>query len=80
MNSQRTAEGRQCGEGPSSPSSSNPAAGASSFPVCSRAQVVGHEGTNGHLGGLIVVVIVDESLIAAGSSMAAPRQVPRQHS
>ena len=32
-----------------------------------RAQVLGHEGTNGHLGGLIVVVIVDESLIAAGS-------------
>ena len=32
-----------------------------------RAQVPGHEGTNGHFGGLIVVVIVDESLIAAGS-------------
>ena len=29
--------------------------------------VVGHEGTNGHLGGLIVVVIVDESFIAVGS-------------
>ena len=32
-----------------------------------RAQVLGHEGTNGHLGELIVVVIVDESLIAVGS-------------
>ena len=32
-----------------------------------RVQVPGHEGTNGHFGGLIVVVIVDESLIAAGS-------------
>ena len=32
-----------------------------------RAQVPGHESTNGHFGGLIVVVIVDESLIAAGS-------------
>ena len=31
------------------------------------AQVVGHEGTNGHLGGLIVVVIVVESLITTGS-------------
>ena len=37
------------------------------FPGLLRAQVPGHEGTNGHLGGLIVVVIVDESLIAAGS-------------
>ena len=32
-----------------------------------RVQVLGHEGANGHFGGLIVVVIVDESLIAAGS-------------
>ena len=40
------------------------------LPVCwlgPRAQVLGHEGTHGHFGGLIVVVIVDESLIAAGS-------------
>ena len=32
-----------------------------------RAQVLGHKGTHGHFGGLIVIVIVDESLIAAGS-------------
>ena len=32
-----------------------------------RVQVLGHKGANGHFGGLIVVVIVDESLIAAGS-------------
>ena len=32
-----------------------------------RAQVLGHKGTHGHFGGLIIVVIVDKSLIAAGS-------------
>ena len=48
-----------------------------------RVQVLGHEGTNGHFGGLIVVVIVDESPIAAGSRLGPweiPRQVPRQRS
>ena len=35
--------------------------------VAPRAQVVGHEGANGHLGGLIVVVIVVESLTPIGS-------------
>ena len=41
--------------------------GLPASPVAPRVQVVGHEGTNGHLGGLIVVVIVVESLIAIGS-------------
>ena len=40
--------------------------GLPASPVVPRA-VVGHEGTNGHLGGLIVVVIVNESFIAIGS-------------
>ena len=40
--------------------------GLPASPVAPRA-VVGHEGTNGHLGGLIIIVIVDESLIAVGS-------------
>ena len=40
--------------------------GLPASPVVPRA-VVSHEGTNSHLGGLIVVVIVDESLIAVGS-------------
>ena len=41
--------------------------GLPAFPVAPRVQVVGHEGTNGHLGGLIVVVIIVESLTTIGS-------------
>ena len=40
--------------------------GLPASPVVPRA-VVGQEGTNGHLGGLIVVVIVNESFIAISS-------------
>ena len=43
--------------------------GLRASPVAPRIQVVGHEGTNGHLGGLIVVVIVDESYIDIGSRL-----------
>ena len=41
--------------------------GLPASPVAPRVRVVGHEGTNGHLGGLIVDLIVVESLIAIGS-------------
>ena len=41
--------------------------GLPASPVSPRVQVAGHEGTNGDLGGLIVVVIVIEILIAIGS-------------
>ena len=41
--------------------------GLPASPVAPRVQVAGHEGTNGHLGGLIVVIVVVESFIAIGS-------------
>ena len=42
--------------------------GLPASPVAPRVQVVGHEGTNSRLGGLIVVVVIVESLIDIGSS------------
>ena len=42
--------------------------GLSASLVAPRVQAVGHESTNGRLGGLMVVVVVVKSLIAIGSS------------
>ena len=56
--------------------------GLPASPVAPRA-VVGHEGTNGYLGGLIVVVIVDESFNPNRLPLGPwqlPRQAPRQRS
>ena len=42
--------------------------GLPAYPVAPCVQIFGHESTNGRLGGLIVIVVVVESLIAIGSS------------